>query len=79
MLEDRLAPVTSIHDVVDRAGILDSELAGHAVRLFLPDYMSVSRTDPFFDSLLLSFPRIRRNFDPNCEFYCAQLVAVGTE
>jgi hypothetical protein len=30
--EDRLAPVASIHDVVHRAGILDSELACHAGR-----------------------------------------------
>ena len=29
ILEDRLAPVTAIHDVLNRAGILDSQLAGH--------------------------------------------------
>jgi hypothetical protein len=27
--EDWLAPVTAIHDVVDRTGILDSHLSGH--------------------------------------------------
>lgn len=28
--EDQLAPVTAIHDVINRASILDSQLAGHA-------------------------------------------------
>lgn len=31
--EDRLAPVAAIHDVVDRTGILDSQLAGHDARM----------------------------------------------
>ncbi len=30
VLEDRLPPVPAIHDVIDRAGIFDSQLAGHA-------------------------------------------------
>ncbi len=30
ILEDQLTPVTAIHDVIDRARILDSQLAGHA-------------------------------------------------
>ncbi len=33
VLEDRLAPVAAIHDVVDRAGILDAQLAGHDGRV----------------------------------------------
>jgi hypothetical protein len=33
VLKDQLAPVTAIHDVVDRAGIFDSQLAGHAGRV----------------------------------------------
>ena len=33
ILEDRLAPVAAIHDVVNRAGILDSEFASHAGRM----------------------------------------------
>ena len=33
VLEDRLAPVTAIHDVVDRSRILDSQFAGHAGRI----------------------------------------------
>jgi hypothetical protein len=28
--EDPFAPVTAIHDVINRASILDSQLAGHA-------------------------------------------------
>jgi hypothetical protein len=28
--EDQLAPVTAIHDVINRASLLDSQLAGHA-------------------------------------------------
>lgn len=31
--EYRLAPVAAIHDVVDPAGILDAELAGHDARV----------------------------------------------
>jgi hypothetical protein len=27
--EDQFAPVTAIHDVINRASILDSQLAGH--------------------------------------------------
>jgi len=34
-VEDRLAPVAAIHDVVDGAGILDSQLAGHGGRLLI--------------------------------------------
>ena len=30
--EDQFAPVTAIHDVINRASILDSQLAGHAGR-----------------------------------------------
>ena len=29
ILEDRLAPIAAIHQVVDRAGILDSQFARH--------------------------------------------------
>ena len=32
-VEDRLAPVAAIHDVVNRPGILDSQFAGHAGRV----------------------------------------------
>jgi hypothetical protein len=32
-LENRLAPVAAIHDVVDGAGIFHSELASHAASL----------------------------------------------
>jgi len=33
IVEDRFAPVAAIHDVVDRSGILDSQLARHAGRM----------------------------------------------
>ena len=33
--KDRLTPVAAIHDVINRAGILDSQLAGHAGRVAL--------------------------------------------
>jgi hypothetical protein len=33
--EDPFAPVTTIHDVINRASILDSQLAGHAGRVAL--------------------------------------------
>jgi len=36
VLEDPLAPVAAIYDVVDRAGILDSQLAGHDGRVAAP-------------------------------------------
>ena len=35
ILEDRLAPVTTIHDVINRPGIFNSQLAGHAGRVAL--------------------------------------------
>ena len=33
--EDPFAPVTAIHDVINRTSILDSQLAGHAGRVVL--------------------------------------------
>ena len=33
--EDQLAPVTAIHDVINRASLLDSQLAGHGGRVAL--------------------------------------------
>jgi len=33
--EDQLAPVTAIHDVINRASVLDSQLAGHDGRVAL--------------------------------------------
>ena len=43
---DQFAPITAIHDVINRASILDSQLAGHDGGLW-PLYISISRTDPF--------------------------------
>ena len=45
--EDQFAPVTAIHDVINRASILDSQLAGHDGRWLWPLYLSISKTDPF--------------------------------
>jgi hypothetical protein len=45
--EDPFAPVTAIHDVINRASILDSQLAGHEGTVLWPLYVSISRTDPF--------------------------------
>ena len=33
--EDQFVPVTAIHDVINRASILDSQLAGHSKRVAL--------------------------------------------
>jgi hypothetical protein len=33
--EDQFAPVTAIHDVIDRASILDSQLPSHSKRVAL--------------------------------------------
>ncbi len=33
--EDQFAPVTAIHDVINRASLLDSQLAGHPRRVAL--------------------------------------------
>ena len=45
--EDPFAPVTAIHDVINRASILDSQLAGRDGGWLGPLYVSISRTDPF--------------------------------
>ena len=47
--EDQFAPVTAIHDVINRASILDSQLADQTGEWLWPLYVSISRTDPFFD------------------------------
>ena len=40
--KDRLTPVAAIHDVINRAGIFDSQLAGHAGRVaFAPLYVNI--------------------------------------
>jgi hypothetical protein len=45
---DRLLPVSAVHQVIDRPGILDSQLARQVIRLRAsPGYMSIPRTDPF--------------------------------
>ena len=33
--EDQLAPITAIHDVINRASLLDSQLRGHPERVAL--------------------------------------------
>ena len=33
--EDQLAPITAIHDVINRASLLDSQLEGHPERVAL--------------------------------------------
>ena len=43
---DQFAPVTAIHDVINRASLLDSQLAGHDGGLW-PLYILISGTDPF--------------------------------
>ena len=45
--EDQFAPVTAIHDVINRASILDSQLADQTGEWLWPLYVSISRTDPF--------------------------------
>jgi hypothetical protein len=42
ILEDQLAPVTAIQDVINRAGILDSQLARHGGRMpHAPLYVNI--------------------------------------
>ena len=52
--EDPFAPVTAIHDVINRAGILDSQLAGHdgkvALAAFTYQYQELT---PFSSDLRL--------------------------
>jgi hypothetical protein len=45
--EDQLAPVTAIHDMINRASLLDSQLPGRDGGWLWPLYVSISRTDPF--------------------------------
>ncbi len=59
-LGKRLPAVTAIHRVIDRAGILDSELSHHACngaksRGPCQRSMIFSLTDPFFDPFLTPF------------------------
>jgi hypothetical protein len=55
--EDGLAPVAAIHHVVDRAFILDSQLAGHDGRVARSALWSISRTDPLTNDPLTNQPR----------------------
>ena len=54
--EDQFAPVTAIHDVINRASILDSQLADQTGEWLWPLYVSISRTDPFFVSISRTDP-----------------------
>ena len=47
--EVQFAPVSAIHDVINRTSILDSQLAGCPARVLWLLYISISRTDPFSD------------------------------
>ena len=50
VLEDRLAPIASIHDVVDRPGVLNAQLSCHDRRLTTPTAVintTLLGTDPF--------------------------------
>jgi hypothetical protein len=59
--EDPFAPVTAIHDVINRASIFDPQLAGHDGRVALgvsciniknrPLFCTISRTDPISDPI----------------------------
>ena len=53
--EDQFAPVTAIHDVINRASLLDSQHAGHDGRWLWPLHISISRTDPFSQEDLLTW------------------------
>ena len=64
--EDRLPPVAAIHGVVDRAGILDSQLAGHNARAIRAASLSRSRTNPFRRDLFVSFSETRLG-EAGCE------------
>jgi hypothetical protein len=44
--EDQFVPVTAIHDVINRASILDSQVPGRDGGWLWPLYISISRTDP---------------------------------
>ncbi len=44
VLADWFSPVAAIHDVINRAGILDSQLAGHAS--FMCQYQELTPYDP---------------------------------
>jgi hypothetical protein len=48
--EDPLAPVTTIHDVINRTSVLDPQLAGHPGRVLWLLYILILRTDPFFNN-----------------------------
>ena len=45
--EDPFASVTGIHDVIHRASLLDSQLAGHDGGWLWLLHSPISRTDPF--------------------------------
>ena len=45
--EDQIAPVTAIHDVINRARLLDSQLAGQVGGWLWPLHSPILRTDPF--------------------------------
>jgi len=45
--ENQFATVTATHDVINRASILDSQLAGQTKRVLWLLDISISRTDPF--------------------------------
>jgi len=47
VLEDGLAPITTVHDVIDRTFILNPMLAGHARRVAGEQILSIVRTDTF--------------------------------
>ena len=46
--EDQFAPITSIHDVINRASLLDFQLAGHAGRVALAASYVKIKNSPFF-------------------------------
>ena len=45
---DQFAPVTAIHDVVNRTSLLDSQLAGHTKRVALAALCINIKNRPFF-------------------------------
>jgi hypothetical protein len=48
--EDQFAPVTAIHDVINRTSVLDPQLAGHPGRVLWPICISILMGDPFFNN-----------------------------
>ena len=78
--EDQFAPVTAIHDVINRTSILDSQLASRDGRVLWPLYVLILRTDPF-SPFSTTARRVRTpgEGDPAYITYAPRPAAQGTD